>query len=102
MPATTSTGPQVGDKIAQMTDRWVAQSLRVAVGRDMARDVVERGYARHIMYAPFHLPSAVQHEDAIIRGGEHVHGNHEIPLHYTEAEVAKAAKLSTRYAICEV
>ncbi len=26
-----------------------------------------------------------------MRGDEHEHGNHEISLHYTEAEVVKAA-----------
>ncbi|MEM5453067.1 hypothetical protein [Paraburkholderia guartelaensis] len=89
-PSTGTVAP-AGDKIAQMTTTWVRQSLPDAVGRTMARTIVEEGYARHILYVPFYLPSAIQHEEALMMGKEHDHDNHHVPLHYTEGEVAKAA-----------
>ncbi|MFV8577712.1 hypothetical protein ACNRBH_00680 [Ralstonia pseudosolanacearum] len=87
----TGTVTPAGDKIAQMTDTWVLQSLPAAVGRTMARIIMDKGYARHILYTPFYLPSAIQHEEALMAGKEHDHNNHHVPLHYTEGEVAKAA-----------
>lgn len=83
--------PPAGDKIAQMTGTWVTQNLGDAVGRAMARTILEQGYARHILYVPFYLPCAIQHEKALMIGEEHDHPNHDVTLHYTEAEVAKAA-----------
>ncbi|WP_233832541.1 hypothetical protein [Paraburkholderia sp. ZP32-5] len=90
---TPAPGPiaPAGGKIAQMTDAWVFQNLPAAVGPVMAKAIRKAGYARHILYIPFYLPSAVQHEAALMEGREHDHGNHDVPLHYTEAEVAKAA-----------
>ncbi len=89
---TSSTEPEVGYLVAQMTDYWVLQSLPKAVGNALALEIQRKGYARHIFYVPFYLPSAIQHEEALIRGDEHGHDNHHIPLHYTEIEVVKAAK----------
>ncbi|MGU3780221.1 hypothetical protein [Burkholderia metallica] len=79
-------------KIAQMTDTWVRQCLAAAVGTPMSETILLQGYARHILYVPFYLPSAIQHEEALLAGKEHDHPNHEITLHYTESEVAAAAK----------
>ena len=88
--------PSKGKKIAQMTDVWVNQSLDAAVGPPMSNTILLQGYARHILYVPFYLPSAIQHEEALLTGKEHDHPNHEIPLHYTELEVAEAAKEKQR------
>ncbi|NWK46437.1 hypothetical protein [Ralstonia pickettii] len=79
-------------KIAQMTDQWVRQSLPTAVGKSLAEIILLQGYARHILYVPFYLPSAIQHEKALMTGAEHDHPNHEVTLHYKEGEVAEAAK----------
>lgn len=79
-----------------MTDEWVNQSLDAAVGPSMANTILLQGYARHILYVPFYLPSAIQHEEALLTGKEHDHPNHEISLHYTESEVAEAAKEKQR------
>lgn len=91
-PSTTGSGTvaPTGGKIAQMSDSWVKQNLRDAVGREMGEKISEHGYARHILYIPFYLPSAIQHEEALMEGKEHDHDNHHVPLHYTEAEVVKA------------
>lgn len=88
--------PSKGKKIAQMTDEWVNQSLDAAVGPLMSNTILLQGYARHILYVPFYLPSAIQHEEALLMGKEHDHPNHEISLHYTESEVAEAAKEKQR------
>lgn len=93
-PATNKDGdkaPQAGDKIAQMTGTWIRQNLNEAVGKGMARTILEQGYARHILYVPFYLPCAIQHEEALMLGKEHDHPNHDVSVHYTEPEVAKAA-----------
>jgi hypothetical protein len=90
--SSSSTDPEVGYLVAQMTDYWVMKSLPQAVGKELAVEIYRRGYARHIFYVPFYLPSAIQHEEALMRGDEHGHDNHHIPLHYTEVEVVKAAK----------
>ncbi|MEX3984291.1 hypothetical protein AB4Y45_35630 [Paraburkholderia sp. EG287A] len=85
-----------GKKIAQMTDTWVRQCLAGSVGQAMSETILSQGYARHILYVPFYLPSAIQHEEALMSGKEHDHPNHEVPLHYTESEVATAAKEKQR------
>ncbi|MBU9199948.1 hypothetical protein KTD31_00845 [Burkholderia multivorans] len=91
IPASTGTISPASDKIAQMTDLWVWQNLPAAVGGPMTATIRKAGYARHILYIPFYLPSAVQHEEALLLGKEHDHADHHVPLHYTEADVAKAA-----------
>ncbi|KVU67975.1 hypothetical protein [Burkholderia ubonensis] len=103
-PGPAKSGPvqPTGSKIAQMTDIWVKQNLRDAVGREMGETISEQGYARHILYIPFYLPSAIQHEKALLEGKEHDHDNHHVTLHYHEAEVAEAAnekqkRLNERY-----
>jgi len=81
-----------GRKIAQMTDIWVRQNLPQAVGDAMTAAIFAQGYARHILYIPFYLPSAIQHEEALMTGNEHEHSDHSVSLHYGDAEVDEAAK----------
>ncbi|KVK71658.1 hypothetical protein WJ47_33385 [Burkholderia ubonensis] len=93
-----------GDKIAQMSRGWIRQNLQDAVGPAMARTVEAEGYARHILYVPFYLPSALQHAKALLIGIEHVHPNHNIRFHYREEEVRvavneKQQRLNDRYGI---
>ncbi|WP_234775358.1 hypothetical protein [Paraburkholderia tropica] len=94
-PSSTGSTPAsvpAGGKIVQMSDKWVYQNLPTAVGRELAETIRDEGYARHILYVPFYLPSAIEHVAALLEGREHDHGNHHISLHYTEAEVAKAVE----------
>lgn len=100
--AGVSVSVPAGGKIAQMSDTWVYQNLPAAVGRELADTIRLEKYARHILYVPFYLPSAIEHVAALTEGRQHDHGNHHIPLHYTEAEVAKAvdekqARLNRKY-----
>ncbi|MEI7298525.1 hypothetical protein WCQ02_41240 [Paraburkholderia tropica] len=81
-----------GRKIAQMTDVWVRQNLPQAVGDAMTTTILAQGYARHLLYIPFYLPSAIQHEEALMTGNEHEHPDHNVSLHYAEAEVDEASK----------
>ncbi|WP_231408567.1 hypothetical protein [Ralstonia solanacearum] len=91
-PSASNKEPPAGDKIAQMTDTWIRQSLPAAVGKSMTETILAEGYARHLLYVPFYLPSAIQHEAALMAGKEHDHPNHDVSLHYRDAEVAEAAK----------
>ncbi|MBK3779999.1 hypothetical protein G3A43_07000 [Paraburkholderia aspalathi] len=91
-PATAQAKPR-GD-IAQMSDDWIELKLPAAVGPGMTREILRRGYSRHILYVPFYLPSAFEHEQALVAGKEHDHVDHDIlPTHqYNEAEVEAAVK----------
>ncbi|WP_155640275.1 hypothetical protein [Burkholderia pseudomultivorans] len=56
---------------------------------------LSRVYARHLLYVPFYLPSAVQHVEALTTGAEHEHADHDLPFthHYKDGEVEEAVKL---------
>lgn len=77
-----------------MSTAWIRQNLKAAVGENMMVSVLRGGYARHIVYTPFYLPSAIAHEEALLSGKEHDHGDHNVPMthHYHDAEVAEAVK----------
>lgn len=83
-----------GGVIVQMSDDWIRQNLSSAVGDVLSREIQSSGYARHILYVPFYLPSAVAHETALIQGDEHGHHDHDVPAthHYRDEEVAVAVK----------
>ncbi|MEX3973206.1 hypothetical protein [Paraburkholderia caribensis] len=80
--------------VVQMSDDWVRQNLPSAVGDSLSREIDSKGYARHILYIPFYLPSAVAHETALLQGDEHGHHDHNVPIthHYREEEVVAAVK----------
>jgi hypothetical protein len=80
--------------IIQMSEVWIKQNLPAAVGRLLAEKILMQKYSRHILYIPFYLPSAIEHEVALTNGDEHGHRNHELPLthHYNDEEVAAAVK----------
>jgi hypothetical protein len=83
-----------GRVVVQMSDDWIRQNLTSAVGAVLTREIQSSGYARHILYVPFYLPTAVAHEAALIQGDEHGHHDHNLPPthHYREEEVAAAVK----------
>ena len=48
----------------------------------------------NVLYVPFYLPSAVEHEAALMKGDEHGHKDHQLPPthHYHDAEVEQAVQ----------
>jgi hypothetical protein len=93
-PPTGASSRPGGKKVAQMSEDWISQNLEGAVGTVLAIHILRNGYARHIIYVPFYLPSAVKHEESLLAGSEHDHNEHHVPPthHYREAEVAQAVK----------
>ena len=89
-------GPEGSGKTAmiQMSDAWIKKNLLEAVGDSLSEEIRLQGYSRHILYVPFYLPCAVEHEVAFIKGDEHGHHDHDIPHthHYNDQEVAAAVK----------
>lgn len=92
----TGTRPAGSDKTAiiQMSEEWILQNLGAAVGEPLARKIRADGYSRHILYVPFYLPCAVEHEMALVKGDESGHHDHDLPVthHYNDQEVAAAVK----------
>ncbi|RAS20363.1 hypothetical protein [Paraburkholderia bryophila] len=77
-----------------MSDEWIRQNLQDAVGAKILQSIRREGYSRHILYVPFYLPSAVEHEAALMKGDEHGHKDHQLPPthHYHDAEVEQAVQ----------
>ncbi|RAS20361.1 hypothetical protein [Paraburkholderia bryophila] len=84
-------------KIVQMSHEWVEQNLGGAVTEQLASKIQRSGYSRHLLYVPFYLPAAVEHEAALMKGDEHGHTDHALPpthhYHDTEVEAAVQKKL---------
>ena len=92
---TGSRAPETASgKVVQMSDDWIDQNLGAAVGASLVASIRRHGYCRHLLYVPFYLPSAAEHEVALMRGDEHGHSDHQLPLthHYHDAEVEAAVK----------
>ncbi|MFP3799975.1 MULTISPECIES: hypothetical protein [Paraburkholderia] len=92
-----SSGPGSA-KIArvQMSHQWIEGRLPAAVpNQSLVESILRSGYARHLLYVPFYLPSAIQHVEALATGAEHEHTDHDLPVthHYKEGEVDQAVKL---------
>lgn len=95
VPATGQKTPtDTSGIIVQMSHPWILKNLPAAVPRNIDMAIQNAGYARHLLYVPFYLPSAVQHVEALARGDEHGHADHDVPFthHYKEAEVAEAVR----------
>ena len=77
-----------------MSDDWIEQNLGGAVSGTLVGSIRKHGYSRHLLYVPFYLPSAAEHEVALMRGDEHGHRDHQLPPthHYHDAEVEAAVK----------
>ncbi|SEO09742.1 hypothetical protein SAMN05428959_104638 [Duganella sp. CF517] len=90
--------------LVQMSHRWIGKNLFSAVGRVLEVDIKQSGYSRHLFYTPFYLPSAAEHEKALLEnepGKPEKHTDHDIPSthRHDEQEVKSAvnhklAKLS--------
>lgn len=80
-----------------MSHEWVEQNLGGAVTEQLASKIQRSGYSRHLLYVPFYLPAAVEHEAALMKGDEHGHADHALPpthhYHDTEVEAAVQKKL---------
>lgn len=77
-----------------MSDDWIRQNLKGAVGAEVLQSIRRGGYSRHILYVPFYLPAAMQHEAALMKGDEHGHTDHQLPPthHYRDSEVEEAVQ----------
>ncbi|CAJ0716687.1 hypothetical protein LMG6871_01878 [Ralstonia edaphis] len=92
---TGSRSPETkSSKVVQMSDDWIEQNLGGAVSETLVGSIRKHGYSRHLLYVPFYLPSAAEHEVALMRGDEHGHRDHQLPPthHYHDAEVEAAVK----------
>ena len=104
-PASKSSGAE--QPLVQMSHRWIGKNLFSAVGRVLEVDIKQFGYSRHLFYTPFYLPSAAEHEKALLedeRGKPEKHANHDISSthRHDEQEVKaavnhKLAKLSLKF-----
>ncbi|RFP28733.1 hypothetical protein [Duganella sp. BJB476] len=92
-PASKSSGAE--QPLVQMSHRWIGKNLFSAVGRVLEVDIKQFGYSRHLFYTPFYLPSAAEHEKALLedeRGKPEKHANHDIPsTHRHDEQEVKAA-----------
>ncbi|CAN7481446.1 hypothetical protein [Paraburkholderia terricola] len=85
-------------KMVQMSHQWIETNLSKAVLETVAAKILIEGYSRHILYVPFYLPAAVEHEAALLKGDEHSHSDHGVPSthHYRDAEVQAAVEKKQR------
>jgi hypothetical protein len=79
----------------QMSKVWIELNLDLAVGGDLADDILLQGYSRHLFYTPFYLDSAREHANAVVRGNKddhEAHRDHRIPVthRYDEDEIKAA------------
>ena len=92
-PASNSSGGE--QPLVQMSHRWISKNLFSAVGRVLEVDIKKIGYSRHLFYTPFYLPSAGEHEKALLEnepGKPEKHTNHDIPsTHRHDEQEVKAA-----------
>lgn len=107
-PRTQTSPPDAGEgkadpkktagKIVQMSHQWIEANLSKAVLETLATKILIEGYSRHILYVPFYLPAAIEHETALVKGEEHSHPDHAIPLthHYHDAEVQASVERKQR------
>ncbi|MYN18764.1 hypothetical protein GTP81_18605 [Rugamonas sp. FT107W] len=107
-PANTQAKTGSSDKskiLVQMSQRWIAKNIKDAVKVGIvagAREIVDdiqingtRVYSRHLFYTPFYLPSAAEHEKALLeneRNKYEKHADHDIPsTHRHDEQDVKAA-----------
>jgi hypothetical protein len=95
--------------MVQMSQKWIAKNIRVAVSDfRISQEIVEGGtrvYSRHLIFTPFYLPSVAQHVlalkdsvHAVGESAEHIlalhekHKGHAIPsTHRHDEKEVKAA-----------
>ncbi|WP_402721098.1 hypothetical protein [Janthinobacterium rivuli] len=94
--------PGVGDKnkiYVQMSREWIAKNIPTSgLDRLVVDDfsmLGKKAYSRHLFYTPFYLPSAAEHEKALLedeRSKHEKHADHDIPSthRYDEKEVKAA------------
>ncbi|MDE2430936.1 MAG: hypothetical protein KGM99_19620 [Burkholderiales bacterium] len=82
----------------KMSQDWVEKNISQAVqDRFISKEIIKLGnkiYSRLLFYTPFYLPSALEHENALISGAPNnheSHKNHDIPTthRHDELEVKK-------------
>ncbi|MCU6497830.1 hypothetical protein LPN04_08510 [Rugamonas sp. A1-17] len=93
-PVAPHTGTS-SDVIVQMSRAWIVKNIKSAVGHELAEDIKRNGYSRHLFYTPFYLPSAAEHEKALLeneRDKHEKHADHDIPsTHRHDEQEVKAA-----------
>lgn len=57
---------QANGKVTQMSKDWIEHRLpRTSLTRDSARQIINQGYSRHVLF--FSIPHAVAHAEAVIK-----------------------------------
>ncbi|PHV15983.1 hypothetical protein CSQ90_15870 [Janthinobacterium sp. BJB303] len=99
------TNNSVEQPLVQMSQKWITKNIKDAVKFGViadAREIVEeiringtKVYSRHLFYTPFYLPSAAEHEKALLedeRDKHEKHADHDIPsTHRHDEREVKAA-----------
>lgn len=113
-PANTAakTGsPHKGRVFVQMSQDWIEKNIRDAVrigtvagAREIVEDIRLNGtkvYSRHLFYTPFYLPSAAEHEKALLENEPNKHekhAGHDIPSTHRHAEQEVKAAVNHKHA----
>ena len=99
------TNNSVEQPLVQMSQKWITKNIKDAVkfgfvvdAREIVEDIRINGikvYSRHLFYTPFYLPSAAEHEKALLEGERdkhEKHAAHDIPsTHRHDEQEVKAA-----------
>ena len=98
-PTSMSPANSPEQPLIQMSRKWIAKNIKTSgLDRFVIDDFAKFGknvYSRHLFYTPFYLPTAAEHEKALLENEpekHEKHANHDIPsTHRHDEQEVKAA-----------